>query len=190
MAPDALADWERDRLAQLRTFQESFRQPIADIEKQAPNAALRSLDEAVAIAPSEYEEYLREAVACYAGGQFRAAVLMIWAATMQHLYLKVSSHTGGLKAFEQANAARFGQSKGYRPIRKSDDLLYLKDVHFIQLGEDAGLYNRNARQLLEERLRLRNLCGHPTRYKPGREEVVIFIESLLLNVVGGSLLNW
>jgi hypothetical protein len=50
--------------------------------------------------------------------------------------------------------------------------------------------NRNARQLLEERLRLRNLCGHPTGYTPGREEAVIFIEGLVLNILSGSWLNW
>jgi hypothetical protein len=44
--------------------------------------------------------------------------------------------------------------------------------------------------MLEERLRLRNLCGHPTGYVPGREETVIFVESLVLNILGGTMLNW
>ncbi len=52
------------------------------------------------------------------------------------------------------------------------------------------MFNKNARQLLDERLKLRNLCGHPTGYTPGREETVVFMESLLLNVLSGSWLNW
>jgi hypothetical protein len=52
------------------------------------------------------------------------------------------------------------------------------------------MINRNARVLLTERLNLRNRCGHPTGYRPGREETVIFVESLLNTVVGGVMLLW
>lgn len=75
-------------------------------------------------------------------------------------------------------------------LKKQDDFLYLGERDFLQLGEDAGMFNRNARKVLQERLDLRNLCGHPTQYRPGREETVIFIESLLLNVLSGAWLNW
>jgi hypothetical protein len=52
------------------------------------------------------------------------------------------------------------------------------------------MYNRNARKILHERLELRNLCGHPTGYRVGREQTVVFVESLLLNILSGSWLNW
>ncbi|MCW2552961.1 MAG: hypothetical protein JWR78_2742, partial [Mycobacterium sp.] len=61
---------------------------------------------------------------------------------------------------------------------------------FIQLAEDAGLINRNARRTLAESLTLRNLCGHPTGYRPGREQTVIFIESLVNNILSGTWLQW
>ena len=115
---------------------------------------------------------------------------MTWSAVIQHLYSTAERHSGGTRAFETANSSRYGSSNSYRQIKKADDFLYLKESQFLLLGEDAGMYNRNARLLLEERLKLRNLCGHPTRYKPGREEVVIFVESLTLNILGGALLNW
>jgi hypothetical protein len=91
---------------------------------------------------------------------------------------------------ETANKARFGEMKKYRQVKKQDDLSYLGEKDFIWAAEDAGVFNRSARKLLHERLDLRNLCGHPTRYTPGREETVIFIESLLLNVLSGTWLNW
>jgi hypothetical protein len=115
---------------------------------------------------------------------------MVWAATVQHLYLIVGSHRGGISAIETANKARFGASASYRRVRRVDDLRYLQESHFILLGEDAGMYNRNARQLLTDKLQLRNWCGHPTNYVPGREETVIFIESLLLNVISGKMIQW
>ena len=141
-------------------------------------------------APADYRAYLEEAVRCYENALYRAAILMVWSAVMQHLYSVASSHHGGVAAFEQANLAKFGGTGRYRKIVKADDFLYLGDDAFLQLGEDVGLYNRNARRLLGDRLTLRNLCGHPTKYQPGREETVIFIESLLLNVIGGAQLNW
>lgn len=95
---------------------------------------------------------------------------------------------------EAANFARYGRTTppppSYRKIRKTDDLLYLKESAVLLIAEDAGLINRNARDLLEEKLKLRNRCGHPTRYKPGREETVIFIEALILNIIGGQMVNW
>lgn len=182
---DALA-----RLGSLRAFQENYKSPVSDRRGQSPERALRSLRDAAKNAPDDYREYLDEALSCYEGGQYRAAVLMVWAATIQHLYIATEKRSGGVKAIEAANQSRFGTSKGYKEIRKVDDLLYLKEDAFLQLAEDAGMYNRNARKMLGERLDLRNRCAHPTRYRPGREEVVIFIESLLLNIVDGAQMNW
>jgi len=177
-------------VARLKAFQARVRAPVRDITKEAPEVALASLQNAVTQAPKGYHEYLAEALACYEGGELRAAVLMVWAATMQHLYLTASKHPGGVKALEAANKKRYGNAKGYRPVRRGDDFLYLREAQFIQLGEDAGMFNRTARRLLEERLTLRNNCGHPTGYRPGRGEVVVFVESLLRNIVSGQLLNW
>jgi hypothetical protein len=179
-----------DAFARLREFQDRVRTPVKDITKEAPGVALQSLRDAVAKAPKEYQDYLTEALECYEGGQLRAAVLMVWAATVQHLFGVADAHHGGVKAFEKANLTRYGTSATYRKLKKADDFLYLKESQFLMLGEDAGMYNRTARDLLEERLKLRNKCGHPTKYRPGRGEAVIFIESLVQNIISGTMLNW
>lgn len=177
-------------LAGLREFQDRYGPPASDLTSEAPSAALHSLESAVLAAPANYRPYLEEAVACYSAGLYRASILMVWSATIGHLLATIHGRAGGVKAIETANAARFGEARGYRAIRKVDDILYLKESQFILLGEDAGMYNRNARRLLGERLETRNLCGHPTGYVPGREETVVFVESLLLNIVSGAMLNW
>lgn len=176
--------------ASLAAFQRLHALPVKDSAREAPAQALHSLREAAASAPPDYRDYLNEAVGCYEGGMYRAAVLMVWSACIQHLFSVIDGHRGGIKAMEKANHARYSTSGAYRRIRKTDDLLYLKESAVIQVAEDAGLINRNARALLEEKLALRNRCGHPTRYKPGREETVIFIESLIVNIVGGAMVNW
>lgn len=179
------------RIDRLREFQSAYSHlPVHDTAVEAPAKALQSLVQARKMAPSNYSDYLEEAVTAYESGLYRASILMVWSATVEHLYTLVQSHQGGIKKLESANQARYGTSKAYRKIGKVDDLRYLKESQFIQLGEDCGMYNRTARGVLTDRLELRNRCGHPTGYKPGREETVIFIESLTLNILSGSMLNW
>jgi hypothetical protein len=177
-------------IAGLARLQSEFREEIEDVAHESPAAALDSLEESLASAPPDYRPYLGEAVECYRGGLYRAAVLMVWAAVVQHLYSVASARRDGVKKFEAANQARFGSSKRYRELKRANDFLYLGERDFIQLAEDAGMVNRNARKLLHDRLELRNLCGHPTGYRPGREETVVFIESLVLNVLSGTWLDW
>lgn len=191
MAPDDQLPTDVARVLEgLSRLQAEFGAPVADVEQESPQAALTSLVDAVGEAPADYRPYLAEAVRCYEEGLYRAAILMVWSAVMQHLYSVAGSHKGGVAAFERENKARYGNTGRYRELKKSDDFLYLGDEAFLQLGEDVGMYNRNVRRLLGERLTLRNLCGHPTKYQPGREETVIFIESLLLNIVSSGQLNW
>jgi hypothetical protein len=192
MAAEAELDHQVDQLLRgLRQLQMDYgAAEVADAEHESPAAALDSLEEAVKSAPADYRPYLEEAVGCYRSGLYRASILMVWSAVIQHLYATVGDHRGGIKELERANKARFGTMRKYREVKKQDDLSYLGEKDFIWVAEDAGVFNRNARKLLHERLDLRNLCGHPTRYTPGREETVIFIESLILNVLSGTWLNW
>lgn len=178
------------RIERLREFQESYRIPITNIARQAPAEALHSLRIATSGAPESYRKYLDEAVDCYEAGAYRGAVLMVWAATIEHIYDAVERRPSGFSLLESANTARFGKSRTYRSIKKKNDLLYLNDKNFFLLCEDAGVFNKNARKLLEEKLDTRNRCGHPTGYVLGREETVVFIESLINNIVNDAMIDW
>jgi hypothetical protein len=177
-------------LDSLREFQEAHAIPVEDSSKEAPAAALSSLRDASKLAPAEYADYLAEAVECYERELYRASILMVWAATVEHMYGAVATHRGGIKKIQAANRSRYGAHSKYREVKQKGDLLYLAESQFIQLAEDAGLINKNARILLNDGLKLRNRCGHPTGYKPGREETVIFVESLVNNVLSGGMLLW
>lgn len=177
-------------LDRLREFQEAYRLPVSDIARQAPAQALHSLRDAAKAAPGTYRQYLEEAVDCYETAAYRGAVLMVWAATIEHIYSVIESHQNGFKQIQAANFARFEKSSGYHKVSKKNDLLYLNDKNFFLLCEDAGVFNKNARLLLDEGLNLRNRCGHPTGYKIGREEVVIFIERSINNFISGAMIDW
>jgi hypothetical protein len=88
-------------------------------------AALSSLQTAAKQAPREYADYLTEAVECYERQLYRAAILMVWAATVEHMFGVAGSHRGGIKAIQAANLARYGAHDNYREVKKKGDLLYL-----------------------------------------------------------------
>ena len=178
------------RFDRLREFQEAYAIPVSDIARQAPVKALHSLREAASAAPAGYRDYLNEAIDCYENGAYRGAVLMVWSATVEHIYRAIEFHRNGFRELEKANSARFSSSSTYRKVSKKNDFLYLSDNNFLLICEDAGVFNRNARKLLTERLNTRNLCGHPTGYVIGREEAVVFIESLINNIISGAMMDW
>lgn len=183
-------DSHLDAFERLRAFQEAYSIAVSDVSREAPAQALHSLREATGQAPKTYQVYLNEAVDCYEHGAYRGAVLMVWSAAIKHIYSAIEVRSDGCKAMEVANKARFGTASTYRAIRRKNDLLYLNDKRFLQLCEDAGVFNRNARTLLEEKLDTRNRCGHPTGYVIGREEAVVFIESLINNVINDAMMDW
>ena len=179
-----------DQFERLRAFQEAYAIPVSDVSRQAPAQALHSLRDATARAPKNYQDYLNEAVDCYEYHAYRGAVLMVWAAAIEHIYTAIENQQGGFKKIEAANAGRFGKSNTYRNVRRKNDLLYVNDNNFLQLCEDAGVFNKNARKLLTEKLDTRNRCGHPTGYVIGREEAVVFIESLINNIINDAMMDW
>jgi hypothetical protein len=174
----------------LREFQEAYRLPVSDIARQAPAQALHSLRDSAQRAPASYQQYLEEAIDCYEAGAYRGAVLMVWAATIEHMYSVIAGHQQGFKLLQAENFKRFEKSSGYRKIGKKNDLLYVNDANFFLLCEDAGVFNKNARSILDDALKTRNRCGHPTGYTVGREEVVIFIERLINNIISGAMIDW
>lgn len=185
MSEPTLAQFER-----LRAFQEAYAIPVTDVSRQAPAQALHSLRDATARAPKNYQDYLNEAVDCYEQGAYRGAVLMVWAAAVEHIYTAIENQQGGFKKIEAANVKRFGSSNTYRKVGKKNDLLYLNDKNFLLLCEDVAVFNKNARMLLGEKLDTRNRCGHPTGYVIGREEAVVFIESLINNIISDAMMAW
>lgn len=174
----------------LREFQEAYRLPVSDIARQAPAQALHSLRDSAQRAPASYRHYLEEAIDCYEANAHRGAVLMVWAATIEHIYSVIEGHQLGFKLLEAENLKRFEKSNTYRKITKKNDLLYINDKNFFLICEDAGVFNKNARSVLDDGLATRNRCGHPTGYAVGREEVVIFIERMINNFISGAMLDW
>lgn len=98
--------------------------------------------------------------------------------------------SGGFKEMEAVNKARFGTSEDVPPHRQEERPAVPERQEL-----PATLRRRRGLQperwaLLDEKLGTRNRCGHPTGHMIGREEAVVFIESLINNIINDAMMAW
>ena len=132
------------------------------------------------IATDAEKEFLAEAIACLAVSAKRAAAVMVWELSVNHMQDYVIAHK--LAEFNGALAAR----RDYRglTITTKDDFAEIKrEVHFIEVLRGAGIISPDIRKILDEHLGFRNTCGHPNTVKIPETKVVAMIEDLVENVV-------
>lgn len=126
------------------------------------------------------QRFLAEAIACVEVKARRAAVVMVWAMTVDHLERFVLNHK--LIEFNGAWAAR-PDNRGRR-IAAQDDFLEIRDEHtFIEILRSATIITNDVRKILDEKLGFRNTCAHPNDIVIPDSKVLSVIEDLVYNVV-------
>ncbi|MNY26434.1 hypothetical protein D3C86_1602840 [compost metagenome] len=63
-----------------------------------------------------------------------------------------------------------------------DGLTKMKEYDFLQVIEGISLIGKNTKNELENCLKLRNSCGHPSTLAIGEQIVAAHLETLLLNI--------
>lgn len=126
------------------------------------------------------QDFLSEAAACVACGAKRAAMVMVWLLTVDHLQEYVLARK--LADFNLALKKRT-DSKGLQ-IAKKDDFCDIRDeATLIQLLRSAGIITNDVRKILEEKLGFRNTCAHPSTVVIPEAKVTTAIEDLVYNVI-------
>ncbi|MGQ3112518.1 MAG: hypothetical protein ACT6RD_08505, partial [Brevundimonas sp.] len=105
-------------------------------------------------------EFLAEALSCYRIRAFRAAVTMMWNLTYDHLVRWVLVDPARIQAFNAALLTKY--PKKTLVVVKRDDIDELKESEFIEVARVAKLFDKNTTQILEEKLRRRNMGAHPS----------------------------
>ena len=123
------------------------------------------------------KDFLEEAHLSLRAGASRAAIVMTWIVTVDHLYEFVLRHKSA--EFNSELAKKFPKLD---PITTKDDFLELQEKDFIVLCRSAFLTN-DVRKILDEKLGIRNTAGHPSTVKVHRSKSVNFIEDLVENVI-------
>jgi hypothetical protein len=124
------------------------------------------------------QRFLAEAIACLEVKARRAAVVMVWLMTVDHLQRYVLTHK--LAEFNNAWAAR-GDSRGRR-IASQDDFLEIRDENaFIEILRSATIITKDIKRILDEKLGFRNTCAHPNDIVIPESKVLAAIEDLVYN---------
>lgn len=138
------------------------------------------LERQIASVSDVYErELLEEAARCYKVKAYRAAVVMIWAVTISHMYTYVFANH--LVPFNSA-ISRDGDKK-LKPVRKVEDFGEIKETKFIELLRAAGVITNDTRKILDEKLGTRNTAAHPSKTHLQASKAVEFGHDLVANII-------
>jgi hypothetical protein len=129
--------------------------------------------------------FLSEAITCYHSRAFRAAIVMVWNLTYDHLLSWILKDTGRLAVFQAKIEGRVGARKAANiNIAKREDFEDLKESETIDICGTAGLFvSDNTKKILEIQLTKRNMAAHPSLVVIGAPQAEDTISSLINSVV-------
>lgn len=168
--PDGWELTESGRRRVLAIAGEAIRTPAANM-----STSLRS--HLSTIQDADVAAFVLESIRCCEAGYHRAAVVLTWVGAVAPLYDYVVQQR--LKEFNVEASRRFSN---WKAAKTSDDLARMKEFDFLQVLESTSVIGKNVKQELENRLRLRNACGHPSSLKLSDNTVAAHVEMLILNV--------
>ncbi|UGX85519.1 hypothetical protein [Phyllobacterium meliloti] len=138
---------------------------------------LRKLEHSLPEGPKK--NFLTEMIDCFEISANRAAIVMCWMLTVDHMFDHVFN-----RKLVQFNIALAANPQGkLKCINSRDDLSELKEGKFIELCRTALIISNDVRKILEDALGARNSCAHPSNIVVPRSKVIALIEDLIQNVV-------
>jgi hypothetical protein len=143
---------------------------LLDLPAQVPDTAER--------------EFLNEAIICYRHGAFRAAIVMTWNLTFDHLLNYVLKHH--LAAFNTQwprSYQKLHQKARVAAISTRDDFSELKESEILTICRSAAIISGDLYQILDEKLGRRNSAAHPSTVTITQLQAESVIDDLIRNVV-------
>ena len=126
-------------------------------------------------------EFLTEALNCYRVRAHRAAIIMAWNLTYDHLVRWVFSDPGRLVSMNTGIAAKY--QKKNLTLAKHEDADELRESEFIEAARTGNLLDKNTAQILKEKLGRRNMAAHPSRVAITQHSADEMITDLVANVI-------
>jgi hypothetical protein len=125
--------------------------------------------------------FLEEAINCYTVKAYRAAIVMTWNLTYDHLIRWIFTDPAKVAALNGAFAKRFPK----RPptVAVSQDLEDIKEFDVVEACGTAGLVSSNVVRILKEKLTKRNMAAHPSAVVVNEPQANDVITDLVNNVV-------
>ncbi|MDE2230341.1 MAG: hypothetical protein KGL11_15040 [Alphaproteobacteria bacterium] len=150
-----------------------------DAEPQRIQVSQHLVDLIPKVNDSQERSFLEEAIRCYRVEAFRAAIVMVWALTVDHLQKYVFGQH--LTAFNTAIAAH--SDKRMKPVVQYDDFSELKEKRIVELLRGANIISGDVKRILDEKLGVRNSAGHPSGITFSGHKTTEFCLDLIQNVI-------
>jgi hypothetical protein len=125
--------------------------------------------------------FLEEAINCYKVRAYRAAIVMTWNLTYDHLIRWVFIDPARVMALNGAFAKRFQKKSPTVAIPR--DLEDIKEFDVVESCGTAGLISSNVVRILKEKLTKRNMSAHPSAVVVNEPQANDVITDLVNNVV-------
>lgn len=151
---------------------------VEPIKRETSNV-LRGLPDKLSL--TDEREFLNEVIDCFEIGANRAAIVLVWILTMDHLYDYVLAI--GLDAFNQELAKVTDKRVKVKEVTKKDDFPDIFEAKFIELCRAANLISNDVRKILSQKLETRNSSAHPSGVKISQLKAAEFIQDLVSNVL-------
>lgn len=145
-------------------------------------AVSKLLSELPAKVPNLAErDFLSEALNCYEVKAYRAAIVMVWNLTYDHLMEWLLADQTRLDKFNTGTTKKYPKSKVVVSVR--DDFDEFKEFEVIQICRTARLFNKNVVDIMEAKLKRRNSVAHPSTVVVTQAQADDAITDLVNNVV-------
>jgi hypothetical protein len=145
-------------------------QMLTDLPSKVPDVAER--------------EFLDEALICYRYGAFRAAIVMVWNLTFDHLLNYIlQNHLNDFNKQWPVSFAKQNQKARVQAISSRDDFGELKESEILTICKSAAIITPGQYDILDEKLGKRNTAAHPSTTIISQITVEGVIDELVNNVV-------
>lgn len=123
--------------------------------------------------------FLQEALKCYQVAAYRAAIVLIWIVSIDHMQNYIIANK-----LDDFNAElKKNPDKKVKHIATKDDFSDLPENKFIELCRAAGIISNDVRKILDTKLGIRNSAAHPSGIAIGEHKAVEFGTDLINNIV-------
>ena len=147
-------------------------QPLSGNPIPAVASALRS--HLSKLANEDTKRFVDEAVACFEGRQFRAAVVLSWVGAIALLQTHVVNNR-----LAEFNAEARARNPKWKDALTADDVGLMTEDNFLDVLQAISVLGKNVKQELKKALTLRNGCNS---LKLAEHKVSAHIEDFVLNV--------
>ena len=135
------------------------------------------------ISDANEKTFLREALDCYKAKAYRAATIMAWNLTYDHLLAWIIADVQRLADFNNGIDARVGAKRAGIRIKKSENFEDLKESEVLDIAAKTDVIADNLKKVLVRGLEDRNLAAHPSQIEIAQPTADNTIYSLVTNVV-------